>query len=106
MTVKTPTALPGDECIELNLVSANLACPVTFNTTRSLRFDVTAHTQRDGLTWRRAATSSDVLTPSGGAIGSNGVTSVLVNDLVLDGTVTFEIVDGNDVLLSFTLRHY
>jgi hypothetical protein len=79
---------------------------VGFNTTRSVRFDVTAHSTRTGLTWRRSTISSDVLTPNGGTIAGEGVTSVVVSDIVLDSTVTIEIVDGSAVLLSFTLRHY
>jgi hypothetical protein len=79
---------------------------VGFATPRSLRFDVTAHTPRTGLRWRRSVTSSDVLEPSEGAVASNGVTSTLLTDLVLDSNVTIEIVDGSKVLAAFTLRHY
>jgi hypothetical protein len=86
-------------------VTANQSCPVNFATARSLRFDLTAHTSRT-LRWRRSVTSSDVLDPSEGAVNKNGETSVLLTDLVLDSTVTIEIVDGSKVLLAFTLRHY
>jgi hypothetical protein len=94
------------ECIEINTVSVNQSCPVGFTTPRSLQFDVTAHTARTGLRWRRSATSSDVLEPSEGAIAKNNTTSVLTTDLVLDSAVTIEIVDGSNVLIAFTLRHY
>ena len=77
-----------------------------FNTPRSLSFDVTAHTERTGLRWRRSVTSSDILSPSDGAIAKNGTTSVLLTDLVLDSAVTIEIVQGDTVLIAFTLRHY
>jgi hypothetical protein len=76
-----------------------------FNTAASVRFDLTAHTART-LRWRRSVTSSDVLSPSDGAVANQGATSALLTDLVLDSTVTIEIVDGNNVLLAFTLRHY
>ena len=106
VSISKPTALAAGECIELNLVTVNQVCPVGFGITRSVRFDVTAQTARSGLRWRRAAGSSDLLDPNGGGISSSGTTSVLMTDVVLDSTVTLEIVDGNTVLLSFTLRHY
>jgi hypothetical protein len=104
--ISKPTALAAGECIELNLVTVNQACPVGFGTVRSLRFDLTAHTSRTGLTWRRAVASADVLEPATGAVSSNGTTSVLATDTVLDSTVTIEIVQGGSVILSFTLRHF
>ena len=106
LTIVKPTALVSGECIEVNAVNVNQSCPVGFNTSRSLSFDVTAHTSRTGLRWRRSVTSSDVLEPSEGAIARNGTTSVLLSDLVLDSAVTIEIVDGSNVLVAFTLRHY
>ena len=106
LTIVKPTALVSGECIEVNAVNVNQSCPVGFNTSRSLSFDVTAHTARTGLRWRRSVTSSDVLEPSEGAIARNGTTSVLLSDLVLDSAVTIEIVDGSNVLVAFTLRHY
>jgi hypothetical protein len=105
LTVTRPTAMSGNECLELNAVTAAQPCPVGFATARSLRFDLTAHTSR-ALRWRRSVTSSDVLDPSEGAVSSQGATSALLTDLVLDSTVTIEVVDGNNVLLAFTLRHY
>jgi len=105
VTIVRPTATSADECVQLNAVTVNQGCPVGFATSRSLRFDVTAHTSRS-LRWRRSVTSSDVLEPSEGAISSQGATSALLTDLVLDSAVTIEIVDGNQVLLAFTLRHY
>jgi hypothetical protein len=106
LTIVKPTTLVSGECIEVNAVNVNQSCPVGFNTSRSLSFDVTAHTSRTGLRWRRSVTSSDVLSPSEGAIAHNGTTSVLLTDLVLDSAVTIEIVDGTNVLVAFTLRHY
>jgi hypothetical protein len=73
---------------------------------RSVQFDLTAHAAATGLRWRRADTSSDVLQPSSGPVQHDGPTSVLVSDLVLDSAVTLEIVAGDDVVLSFTLRHH
>jgi len=104
--ISKPTALLPGECIELNVVRVNAACPVGFGVTRSVGFDLTAHTSRTGLTWRRGAGSTDILTPATGAIENNGVTSVLFTDTVLDSTVSIEIVQGQTVLLSFSLRHF
>jgi hypothetical protein len=94
------------QCLEVNAITVNQSCPVGINTSRSLRFDVTAHTTRTPLRWRRSATSSDVLSPDSGPVSRDGATSVLLGDLVLDSTLTIEIVDGNTVLLAFSLRHY
>jgi len=105
VSISKPTPLPAGECIELTIVTVNQACPVGVNTMRSLRFDVTAHTSTTNLTWRRSNESSDILQPAFGAIASNGTTSVLTSDLVLDSSVTIEVVSGDVVLLSFTLRH-
>jgi len=105
LTVVRPTSMSSSECLELNAVTVNQSCPVGFATARSLSFDLTAHTSRT-LRWRRSVTSSDVLDPSEGAVSSQGKTSPLLTDLVLDSAVTIEIVDGNTVLLAFTLRHY
>jgi hypothetical protein len=86
-------------------VSVNQACPVALATTQGVSFRIAAHTVRTGLQWRRAAANSDVLTPSGGEISSNGNTTVDVLDLALDSGLTVEVADGTAVLLRFTLRH-
>jgi hypothetical protein len=106
VTIVRPTALPAGECLELNSVVVNQSCPVGFNTSLPVRFDLTAQTARSALRWRRSVASSDVLQPSSGNVASRGPTSVLLSDLVLDSTLTIEIVDGEQVLLAFTLRHY
>jgi hypothetical protein len=105
LTVVRPNALPAGECVELNAVTVAQSCPVGFATVRSLSFNTTAFSSRT-LRWRRSVTSSDVLEPGGGTLSRNGASSVLLTDLVLDSAVTIEIVDGDLVLLAFTLRHY
>jgi hypothetical protein len=79
---------------------------VGINTVRVLRFDVHARTPHSTLRWRRSSASSDVLEPSTGSIPGDGTSTVILNDIVLDSTVKIEIVDGETVLLDFTLRHY
>jgi hypothetical protein len=110
LTLTRPLDLPSGQCVELNLVTVDQACPVAFSTTRSVRFDVTAHTTMN-LTWRRAAESSDVMIPASGTISKNGTTTVLLTDVVLDSSVTVEILGSNGtsvelVPLRFRLQHY
>jgi hypothetical protein len=106
VTISKPTALVPGECIELNSVTVNQSCPVGFGVTRSVQFEVTVHTSRTGLTWRRSSSSTDILAPNTGAISSSGSTAILFSDTVLDSSVTIEIVQGQTVLLSFNLRHF
>ena len=106
VVVTRPVALPAGQCIALNVLTVSPDCPAGFNTSRALRFDINVQTSRTGLRWRRSDNSSDLLEPNGGAVASQGTTSVLVNDLVLHSEVTFEVVDGTEVLMSYTLRHY
>jgi hypothetical protein len=105
LTTVRPNALPAGECVEINQVTVAQSCPVGFATVRSVSFNTTAFSSRQ-LRWRRSVTSSDVLEPAGGTISRNGSTAVLLSDLVLDSAVTIEIVDGDRVLVAFTLRHY
>ena len=87
-------------------MSVNQACPVAAATTRSIRFDLTASTTQ-ALQWRRSASSSDVLDPNGGFVASSGETSVVLSDIVLANSVTFEVVDSlGKVRLRFKLKHY
>ena len=106
VNVVKPVALPVGQCLELSAVTVSPPCPVGFSTIRSLTFRTTARTSRARLQWRRSADSSDVLQPSSGRIAPNGQTDVTLTDIVLDDRVRIEVVDGEDVLLRFTLRHY
>jgi hypothetical protein len=107
VTIAKPNPLQGGECIELNEVLVTQACPAPFGVPRGVVFVITAHTSRTNLSWRRSAQSGDVITPPTGVVASQGETEVAVQDIVLDSSVTFEVVDGGGlVLLSFTLRNY
>ena len=107
MTIAKPNPLPNGECIEVTEVTVVQACPAPIGVPRAVSFVVSAQTSRTNLSWRRSAASSDVITPPTGAVASQGETEVLVQDIVLDANVTFEVVDGGGlVLLSFTLRNY
>lgn len=107
LTVTKPRELGEGQCIELTDIEVEPACPAGFNTTQQIRFEVTAHASLGELRWRRAASSGDVVTPSGGTIAASGATAVEIEDIVLGDSVTIEIYDGTDkVRLQFTLRHY
>jgi len=107
VTIVKPNALQGGECLEVTQIEVGQACPASVGVPRAVRFVVSAQTSRTNLSWRRSAASSDVLSPSTGAIASQGTTEVQIQDTVLDKDVTFEIVDGGGlVLLAFTLRNY
>ena len=106
LSIRRYEQLPAGQCLEVTSVEVNQSCPVAFNTIRSLRFSVMGNTQTPNLRWQRAATSSDVLSPSEGKIKGIGETSVVLSDIVLDSTVTIEILHGDTKLLAFTLRHY
>jgi hypothetical protein len=106
VTLSRPVTLPSGECLQVNAVRVEPSCPVGVGVSRDLSFDVTAQTSRSGLQWRRAATSSDVLLPAVGELATRGTTSVSLRDIVLDGAVTLEIVDGSQVLLTVTVRSY
>jgi hypothetical protein len=106
VTITRPTALPEDECLQLTRLDASQSCPVGVATVRALRFDVTAHTSQ-ALRWRRSSASSDVLTPSSGSLEGDGVSSVTLSDIVLDRSVTIEVLgEEDDVLLTFSLKHF
>jgi hypothetical protein len=105
LTIGKPDPLPVGQCVELTSLAVSPSCPVGFSTVRALRFAVTARTSR-ALLWRRAPNNGDVLEPASGSIGNSGRTEVVLTDIVLDDRVRVEIVDGADVVLRFTLRHY
>jgi hypothetical protein len=106
VNVQKPVAVPVGQCVELTALRVSPPCPVGFSTIRSLTFRTTARTSRARLQWRRSADSSDVLEPSSGRVVPNGQTEVTLTDIVLDDRVRIEVVDGDDVVLRFTLRHY
>jgi hypothetical protein len=73
---------------------------------RSVRLDVTAHTGRPLLTWRRGAATSDVVEPRSGSFSGNGATSIELTTVVLDAVLVLELVDEDRVLLTVTLRNH
>jgi hypothetical protein len=90
----------------VNLVAATPPCPVHLTMARSVRLDVTARTARPWLTWRRAASTSDVVEPRSATIPGNGTTTVYLSTVVLDAALTLELVDEDRVLVTVTLRNH
>lgn len=102
----TKGALQSGECLELTGAVFDQPCPVDFAAVRRLTFSVNANTRAASeLVWRRARASADVLTPSSGRLAARGPSTIEVEDLALSQAVVIEIVDGERVLLTFSLAH-
>jgi hypothetical protein len=69
-------------------------------------FEIDNPTGGRNLWWRRAESSFDVLYPSSGSITAAGKNRVSLSNLVLDQTVTVEVLEGDQRLMSFTLKHF
>ncbi|MCU0243079.1 MAG: hypothetical protein MUF51_11740 [Vicinamibacteria bacterium] len=106
MTVVKPTTLASGECIELTALSVSRACPAGFNTTRAVSFQITARTARTGIEWRRAATSSDLISPTGGSVANNASTSAAIEQTILGNNLVIEVFEGANVLLRFSVQNY
>jgi hypothetical protein len=99
-------SLPDGQCLELNEVAVDSACPVSDGTNRVLSFTLTASTPHAFLRWRQAQGNADGLLPSEGFVAGDGVSTVLLNDLVKTEALSIDLLDPDDErLLSFTLRH-
>jgi hypothetical protein len=104
--VETLATLPANECLKITRIEATPACPAGFNTNRALRFDVTASTMLPDLRWRKGAASADILVPSEGSVARNGVTTILLTDVVLGQELVVEVTSAGTVVARFTLRNY
>lgn len=98
--------LPADQRVTLTDLVADRACPSELNTTVGLTFEVDVPKPGRNLWWRRAESSFDVLYPSSGSIAGSGKSRVSLSNLVLDQSVTIEVLDNDQRLLSFTLKHF
>lgn len=103
VTITKPSATEG--CVEVNLVTVSLPCPVAMTMPLVLRFDVTAHTGMATLNWRRAPGNGDVMEPGEGFLNGNGSTTVVLTDVVLGPSAEIEILGGGNVLLTLSVRH-
>lgn len=98
--------LPADRRVALTDLVTDRACPSELNTTVGLTFEVDVPAPGRSLWWRRAESSFDVLYPSSGPISGRGKSRVSLSNLVLDQSVTIDVLDGDQRLLSFTLKHF
>jgi len=106
VTVEYPDDLPGAKHVILTDLVSDRECPSELNGTEEITFELVVSEPSRGLWWRRAASSYDMLRPSSGPIAASGRSRVTFQDLVLDDVVTIEVLDGERLLLSFTLRHF
>lgn len=98
--------LPEGQCLQLNEVAVDGACPVSDGTARVLSFTVTAATSHSFLRWRQAQGNGDALLPSEGFVAGGDTTTVLLNDTVRGPSVEIELLDpANNLMLRFELFH-
>jgi hypothetical protein len=98
--------LSADRRVALTDLVSDKACPAELNTTIGLTFEIDNPKPVRNLWWRRAEHSFDVLYPSSGSITAEGKNRVSLSNLVLDQTVTIEVLEGDQRLMSFTLKHF
>ena len=96
----------ADRRVTLTDLVADRDCPSLLNTTVGLTFEVDNPKPRRNLWWRRAESSFDVLYPSSGSITAVGKNRVSLSNLVLDQMVTIDVLEGDQRLMSFTLKHF
>jgi len=92
------------ECVAVNSVQVSAACPATFGSSRALSFSITARSASRTLSWRRAGSTTNVISPDAGPISGEGQTVVAINEFVLDGQTSIEIVDQSRVLGTVTIQ--
>jgi hypothetical protein len=106
IAVAYPEDVRSDRRVILTDLVSDKDCPSELNTTIGLTFEIDNPAPRRNLWWRRAASSFDVLYPSSGSITAAGKNRVSLSNLVLDQTVTVEVLEGDQRLMSFTLKHF
>jgi hypothetical protein len=104
--VAYPDDVTTDRRVTLTDLVADRDCPSELNTTVGLTFEVDNPKPGRNLWWRRAESSFDVLHPSSGSIAATGRNRVSLSNLVLDRTVTIEVLEADQRLMSFTLKHF
>ncbi len=106
VAVAYPDDVRIDRRVTLTDLVADKDCPSEINTTVGLTFEVDNPKAGRNLWWRRSESGFDVLYPSSGSIASAGRNRVSLKNLVLDQTVTIEVLEGDQRLMSFTLKHF
>ena len=106
VAVAYPDDVQADRRVTLTDLVTDRDCPSELNTTVGLTFEVDNPKPGRNLWWRRAESSFDVLYPSSGSIAALGKNRVSLSNLVLDQTVTIDVLEGDQRLMSFTLKHF
>jgi len=106
VSVAYPDEVRSDRRVTLTDLVSDKDCPSELNTMVGLTFEVDNPKGGRNLWWRRAESSFDVLYPSSGSITAAGKNRVSLSNLVLDQTVTVEVLEGDQRLMSFTLKHF
>jgi hypothetical protein len=106
VAVAYPDDVPTDRRVTLTDLVSDKDCPRDLNTRVGLTFEVDNPKPARSLWWRRAESSFDVLDPSTGSIAAAGKNRVRLSSLVLDQTVTIEVLEGDRRVMSFTLKHF
>ncbi len=96
----------SDRRVTLTDLVADRECPSEINTMVGMTFEIDNPKAGRSLWWRRAESSFDVLYPSSGSIPAAGKNRISLSNLVLDQTVTIEVLEGDQRLMSFTLKHF
>jgi hypothetical protein len=106
VSVEYADDVPSTDRVTLADLVLDQGCPSSLRSTVGLTFEVDNPRAGRSVWWRRAESSFDVLEPSSGSIPGGGKGRVSLSDLVLDQSVTIEVLDGDRRLLTFTLRHF
>jgi hypothetical protein len=106
VAVAYPDGLPTDGRVTLTDLVTDRDCPLELNTKVTTTFEIDNPKPGRTLWWRRAESSFDVLYPSSGSMNAAGKNRVSLSNLVLDQTVTIEVLEGDQRLMSFTLTHF
>jgi hypothetical protein len=104
--VRYPQGQGGESPVILTDLVSDRDCPSELNAGQEITFELEVREPTRNLWWRRASKGFDVLHPSSGPIAAAGRSRVTLQDLVLDDSVTIEVMEDDRLVLSFTLRHF
>jgi hypothetical protein len=106
VSVRYPRGVGPESRVTLTDLVSDRDCPSELNSAQEITFEIEVADPTRNLWWRRASAGFDVLHPSSGPIAAAGRSRVTLQDLVLDDSVTLEIMEDDRPVLSFTLRHF
>jgi hypothetical protein len=106
VSVRYPQGISPESRVTLTDLVSDRDCPSELNSAQEITFEIEVADPTRNLWWRRASAGFDVLHPSSGPIAAAGRSRVTLQDLVLDDSVTIEVMEDDRPVLSFTLRHF